>query len=44
MAKVKDIHNFFNSRKEADTPALIEKATNDVSQSELLFVENETTN
>ena len=42
MAKVKDIHNFFNSRKEADTPALVASATDDVSQSELLIVENET--
>ena len=44
MAKVKDIHNFFNSRKEADTPDKKKKATNDVSQSELLFVENEIIN
>ena len=33
--------HFFNSRKEADTPALIASATDDVSQSELLIVENE---
>ena len=32
-AKVKDIRNFFNSRKEADTP--------DVLKSELITVENE---
>ena len=41
MAKVKVIHNFFNSRKEADTPALVASATDEVSQSELLIVENE---
>ena len=44
MAKVKDICNFFNSRKEADTPALFASATDDVPhvpQSELLIVENE---
>ena len=41
MTKVKDIRNFFNSRKEADTPALVASATDDVSQSKLLIVENE---
>ena len=41
MAKVKDIRNFFNSQKEADTPARVASATGDVSQSELLIVENE---
>ena len=41
MAKVKDIHNFFNSRKEADTPALVASAIDEVSPSELLIVENE---
>ena len=41
MAKVKDIRNFFNSRKEADTPTLVASATDGVSQSELLIVENE---
>ena len=41
MSKVKDKHKFFNSRKEADTPALAASATDDVSQSELLIVENE---
>ena len=41
MSKVKDTHKFFNSRKEADTPALVASATDDVSQSELLIVENE---
>ena len=41
MAKVKVIRNFFNSRKEADTPALAASATDEVSQSELLIVENE---
>ena len=41
IAKVKDKHKFFNSRKEADAPALVASATDDVSQSELLIVENE---
>ena len=41
MAKVKDIGNFFNSRKEAYTPALVPSATDDVSQPELLIVETE---
>ena len=41
MAKVKDIRNSFNSWKEADTPALVAGATDDMSQSELLIVENE---
>ena len=42
MAKVKDIRNFFNSRKEVDTSALVASATDDASQSELLIiVENE---
>ena len=36
-----DILNFFNSRKEADTPAFVASATDDVSQSEMLIVENE---
>ena len=38
MTKVKDICNFFNSRKEVDTPALVASATDDVSQSELLII------
>ena len=41
MSKVKDTHKSFNSRKEADTPALVASAADDVSQSELLIVENE---
>ena len=41
MAKVKDIRNFFNSQKEGDTSALVTSATDDVSQLELLIVENE---
>ena len=41
MAKVKDIGNFFNRWKEADTPALVAKVTDNTSQSELLIVENE---
>ena len=36
-----DILNFFNSRKETDTPAFVASATDDVSQSEMLIVENE---
>ena len=35
------VRNFFNSRKEADTPAYVANVTDDVSQSELLIVENE---
>ena len=31
MAKVKDIRNSFNSWKEADTPALVAGATDDVT-------------
>ena len=38
---MKDICNFFNSQKDADTPALVASATDDVPQSELLIVENE---
>ena len=41
MAKVKDIRNFFNSRKKTDTPALVTSAIDDVSQSKLLIIENE---
>ena len=41
MAKVKDIRNFFNSRKEADTPTFAASATDDVLQSELLIAKNE---
>ena len=40
MAKVKDIRNAFYSRREADTLVLVASAINDVSQSELLIVEN----
>ena len=36
-----DILNFFNSRKETDIPAFVASATDDVSQSEMLIVENE---
>ena len=35
------MRNFFNNRKKSDTPALVASATDDVSQSELLIVENE---
>ena len=41
MAKMKDIRNFFNSQKEVDTPALAASDIDDVSQSELLIVDNE---
>ena len=41
MAKMKDIRNLFNSQKEVDTPALAASDTDDVSQSELLIVDNE---
>ena len=40
MAKIKDIRKFFSSRKEVDTPALVASATDDMSDSELLIVEN----
>ena len=36
--QAKDIHNFFNNQKEADTSALAASATDDVLQSELLIV------
>ena len=40
MTKVKDILNFINCRKEADTLVFVVSATN-VSQSELLIVGGE---
>ena len=40
MAKVKDIRNAFYSRREMDTLVLVASAINDVSQPELLIVEN----
>ena len=40
MAKVKDIRTFLKGRKQTDAPAL----TDDVSQSELMMVENEIKN
>ena len=41
MAKVNDICTFLKGRKETDAPALVASATDDVSQSELMMVENE---
>ena len=41
MAKVNDIRTFLKGRKETDAPALVASATDDVSQSELMMVENE---
>ena len=41
MAKVKDIRNYFNSWKEADTATFVAIATDDVLQQELLIVEKE---
>ena len=38
---MKYTRNFFNNQKKSDTPALVASATDDVSQSELLIVENE---
>ena len=44
MAKVNDIRTFLKGRKETDAPALVASATDDVSQSELMMVENEIKN
>ena len=41
MAKVNDIRTFLKGRKETDAPALVASATDDVSQSELMMIENE---
>ena len=41
MAKVNHIRTFLKGRKETDAPALFASATDDVSQSELMMVENE---
>ena len=41
MAKVNDIRTFLKGRKETGAPALVASATDDVSQSELMMVENE---
>ena len=41
MAKLNDIRTFLKGRKETDAPALAASATDDVSQSELMMVENE---
>ena len=41
MAKVNDICTFLKGRKETDAPALVASVTDDVSQSELMMVENE---
>ena len=42
MAKVNDIRTFLKGQKETDAPALDASATVDVSQSELMMVENQT--
>ena len=41
MEKLSDIHTFLRCLKETDGPALVPSATDDVSQSELMMVENE---
>ena len=41
MPKVNDIRTFLKGRKDTDAPALAASATDDVSQSELMMVENE---
>ena len=41
MAKVNDFRTFLKGRKETDAPALVASATDDVSQSELMMIENE---
>ena len=41
MAKVNDIRTFLKGQKETDAPALDASATGDVSQSELMMVENQ---
>ena len=40
MAKVNDVCTFLKGQKETDAPALVESATDDVSQSEMMVVEN----
>ena len=42
MAKVNDIRTFLKGQKATDAPALDASATVDVSQSELMMVENQT--
>ena len=41
MVKVNDIRTFLKGRMETDAPAYVANATDDVSQSELMMVENE---
>ena len=41
MAKVNDIRTFLKGRKETNAPALVASATDDVSQSELMMVDND---
>ena len=41
MAKVHDIRTFLKGRKETDIPALVASASDDVSRTELVMVENE---
>ena len=44
MVKVNDIRTFLKGRKETDALALVASATEDVSQSELMMLENEIKN
>ena len=44
MVKVNDIRTFLKGRMETDAPAYVANATDDVSQSELMMVENEIKN
>ena len=41
MTKVTNIRTFLKGRKETDAPVLVTSATDDVSLSELMIVENE---
>ena len=41
MAKVNDIRTFLKAWKETNASALVASATDDVSQSQLMMVENE---
>ena len=41
MVKMNENHTFLKGWKETDAPALVASATDDVSQSELMMIENE---
>ena len=41
MGKLNDIRTFLKGRKETDAPAYVASATDDVSQSKLMMIENE---